>query len=186
MTKLRGYLGAVGAIALLAVALGSSTAVSAGPLGETMFLQLQGIPGESLSDAYPNAIEVETFVWNVAGVNPAKFSNITIRKHVDRASPRLMLYAARGSVIPSGRLTAVKTGQNQLEYLVYCFTRMRVRSVRTTGNSVDSTTPHEDIALSFETIAERYVQQEPGGAPGDEFFGGWDVEADASIPATQC
>lgn len=166
--------------AMLVVALlAQAPDVEADPVGETLFLDLDGIPGESIKEGYENAIELEAFDWTVNAGNPARFSTLTVRKHVDRASPKLMLRAAKGSVIPGGALRVIKVGgEGSDEFLTYCFTQVRVKSVKTVGDGGDNQGLHEAVELSYRTIVETYRQQSAGGGLLPPVVGGWDTGED--------
>lgn len=166
--------------ALLIVALLTQASdVRADPVGETIFLDLDGIPGESTRVGFENAIELESFEWSVNSGNPPRFSTMTVRKHVDRASPRLMLRAAKGSVIPGAALRIIPIGGTHTdEYLTYCLTQVRVKSVKTEGDGGNNQGLHETVQLSYRTIFEVYRQESAGGGLLPPVVGGWDTGED--------
>ena len=166
--------------ALLIVALlAQAPEVDADPVGETLFLDVDGIPGESTRLGFENTIEIESFEWGVNSGNPPRFSTMTVRKHVDRASPRLMLRAAKGSVIPGAALHVIPVGGTHTdEYLTYCLTQVRVKSVKTVGDGASNQGLHEAVELSYRTIVETYRQQSAGGGLLPPVVGGWDTGED--------
>ena len=98
-----------------------------------MFLQLDGIRGESQDEAQPishaGEIEIADWKWNMN--QPAEFKmnqsvastkldvqNITITKIVDIATVALAQYCALGKHIPKGKITCRKNaGDRKVEYL---------------------------------------------------------------------
>src|SRR5947207_307763 len=95
-------------IRLTAIA-GACALALAAPVGaraaSDVFLEIDGIPGESQAEGFQGAIEVESFSWEVTsnagggrggggGAGKARFSDFTIRKHFDQSSPALFLRAA--------------------------------------------------------------------------------------------
>ena len=164
---------------LVAALLAQTPEVRADPVGETLWLDLDGIPGESTRVGFENLIEIESFDWSVNSGNPPRFSTLTVRKHVDRASPRLMLRAAKGSVIPGGALHVIPVGgTHNDEFLTYCLTQVRVRSVKTVGEGGNNQGMHETVELSYRTFVEIYRQASPVGGLLPPVVGGWDTGED--------
>ncbi len=139
-----------------------------------MFLEVNGIPGESADSKHKGTIEIESFSWgmsraitdrNFAGganagkVNVQDFHFVT---NVDKSSPALMLACATGQHISKAVLFVRKSGgQSDLDYLKYKFSDLLVSSYQM--QSVDESQPLEEFSLQFRTLNESYTQTAVGG-----------------------
>jgi type VI secretion system secreted protein Hcp len=151
---------------LLALPAGASAAI---------FLELDGIQGESNAEGFENQIEVGSFQFGVAKSRDkaASFSDVTLTKELDKASPALMLRTASGATIPSAKLRFTRASERgQVVFLRYC-----LAGVRVTGFSQSSggDRPSESISLSYTTIVQSYTQQDATGGQIGVFSSGWDV-----------
>ena len=150
-----------------------------------MFLILDGIKGESLDDKHKGEIDIQSFSWGLAqrgsgsrgsgsGTGKVEISDISIHKHVDKASPTLMLACANGKHIAKGKLTVRKAGENPLEYLTIDLESILVSSYDVNGaNSGDI--PMESIRLNFAKVKTEYWTQSDKGAKGENANFSWDV-----------
>jgi type VI secretion system secreted protein Hcp len=168
-------------VTLLLALLVPTEKVEAATFGQTMFLALDGVPGESQVEGFENTIEIGSYSWGVTAGNPPSFSNFSVVKLVDRASPKLLVRAAKGTVIPGGRLSVIKAGGEQVEYLTYCFSQLRVKSVKGVGEDGAPDSLQESVAFSYRAIVERYRQQSPAGGVLAPIFGGWDTSQDREV-----
>src|SRR5215218_3027083 len=74
-----------------------------------LFLEFDSpnLRGESNVIGFEDQIEAQSFQFGVGKASkdkPASFSEITITKELDRASPELMLRVANGAIIPSAKV----------------------------------------------------------------------------------
>jgi type VI secretion system secreted protein Hcp len=139
-----------------------------------IFLQLEGIPGESQVVGFENQIELESFQFGVSKRDKLpSFSDFVVTKSVDKASPELMLRTASGATIPSARVRFTRsTGEGELTYLRYCFTGVKVNSFSQTSGGGR---PTESLSFGYGTIVQSYTQQDAGGGTAGVFTTGWDV-----------
>jgi type VI secretion system secreted protein Hcp len=162
-----------------ALALGALVPASA-PAATDMYLQADGLLGESQADRYANAIDVLAFSWGASSAaggatTTAKpnFQDINISKYVDRSSPTLLTNLATGRVIARAKLTFVKAGENPAPFLRFCFTGVRVTSVQVSGSDEDRA--NENVSFSYATVVEAYQRQNADGSLAPAVFGGWDL-----------
>ena len=129
-----------------------------------IFLKIDGIDGESMDDKHKNEIEVLSWRWNIhqestmhagSGLGSGKVSvtNLSFEHYIDRASPNLFKYCASGKHIPKAVLTMRKAGGN----------------------------PLESVELSFSTVKQEYVVQNPQGGSGGTITAGYDFKANKEI-----
>ena len=85
-----------------------------------VFLQMDGMPGESTDREFKDAIVVTDFAFGLsnngaltttgAAGGKVNFDVLTLTKRVDRASSKLFIAAASGQAIPSATISTRKSG----------------------------------------------------------------------------
>lgn len=155
-----------------------------------MFLQLDGINGESQDENFQNAIEVQSFSWGVSnsgsaqyqkgsGVGKSTVQDLHVTKRIDSSSPSLVQACVTGDHIASGTLSIRKAGgSNALVYLTYALTNILVSSVSTGSGGADV---QESVTLNFQQFKETYTpQSEQGGSDASVDFG-YDIAANKTM-----
>jgi type VI secretion system secreted protein Hcp len=169
------------------VATAGLSLASAATATPTAFLVADGLDGESTNAKFTNAIDVLAWSWGVTnadGKSPL-FQSFSVQKNLDRTSPRLLEYAAAGTVIPKAKLHVIKAGGDQQEFLRYCFAGVRITSLSGGGSSgVDQLV--ESVSFSYEFIVERYARQKPDGTLEPPVFGGWNLIKNLVLPPGDC
>ena len=141
-----------------------------------MFLELDGIKGESTDDKHKDTIEIEAFSWSAmnavsigsattgGGVGKAEFSEFQFHKRVDIASPKLALIAARGEHIKTAKLYIRKAGgaAGQVDYQVYDFEKIFVTGIAVSGSGGGEFS--ESLTLSPTKFKWEYKQQGDDGS----------------------
>ncbi len=147
-----------------------------------MFLKIESIKGESVDDKHKGEIEVIAWSWGAAqtgtmhsasggGAGKASVHDLSLTKHVDRATPILLKHCLAGIHIPEALLTVRKAGGKPLEYVKMKMKEVLVSNLQTGGTGSDERLT-ETISLNFANVEFEYVPQKPDGS------------ADASIPIT--
>jgi type VI secretion system secreted protein Hcp len=169
--KLRAVLCAVVPAVVLALAVPASSSAAV-----DMFLELDGIEGESSSVHYPGAIDVLAWSWGASreANKPPNLQNISVTKYVDQSSPVLFSRLTTGVAIPAGTLTVVKPGTPPAPYLRLCMTGLRVTSISTGGSGGEDRLT-ENVSLSFSTIVMAYQRQKADGTLGPLVSAGWNL-----------
>jgi type VI secretion system secreted protein Hcp len=150
-----------------------------------MFLELDGIKGESIDHKHKDKIDILAWSWGLSqsgtftsgsggGAGKANFQDVSVTKFIDKASTDLMFHCASGKHIAKGQIIVRKAGENPLEYLVIKFTNMLVSSVNTGGSGGEDRLT-ENISLNFGKVEVAYkIQDEKGGGKdGGQFT--WDI-----------
>jgi type VI secretion system secreted protein Hcp len=163
-------------------------AASKGGAVEDYFLKIDGIPGESRDDKHKDWIELASFSWGLteprtgmgAGsrAGRAQFSDFSIVKVVDKASPQLFLSCASGKHIKEAMLSVRQPAPQRMEYLKIIFSNVLVTSF---DEAAGADPPHETIGFNFDHIEMTYTPQDATGEPGDPVAGGWDLSKNAKI-----
>jgi type VI secretion system secreted protein Hcp len=150
-----------------------------------MFLNLDGIKGESNDSKHKGEIDILSFNWGLSqsgsghrgtgsGAGKVDIADLSIQKYVDKASPLIMLACANGKHVTKGRITVRKAGENPLEYLTIDLEGILV-SGYTTGGSSGGDIPSETISLNFAKVKVEYWSQTDKGAKNENANFAWDI-----------
>lgn len=150
-----------------------------------MFLELDGIKGESIDHKHKDKIDILAWSWGVSntgtfhhgsggGAGKANFQDISITKYIDLASPNLMLHCSNGKHIVKGMVIIRKAGEHPLEYLKIHIDKILVSSYSTGGSGGEERLT-ENVSLNFAKVKVEYVQQtEKGGSGGSNDYS-WNI-----------
>lgn len=153
-----------------------------------VYLQIDGIKGESGDDKHRDWIEVTSAQWSVIQPKSAtastggghtaercEFKDIVVTKLADLATPILMQTCASGKTIPKARLEFMRAdGQGErIKYFEIDLENVLISSI-TPGVSEGSFMT-ESVGLKFSKVKWRYIQQKIGGGAGGNTAGGWDL-----------
>ena len=139
-----------------------------------MFLELDGIPGESVDDVHKGKIDLLAWSWGMSqsgtthmgtgsGAGKVNVQDISFTHYVDQASPDLMLACCNGKHIATGKLIVRKAGEKPLEYIVIELKDIIVSSVSSGGSGGEERLT-ENITLNFAEFKYIYtVQAKTGG-----------------------
>lgn len=179
-------------VLLMATSAGSGSGTE--PAAYTMFLKVDGIPGESTDDAHPDWIDVLSFNMGVtrsasassrggASSERADFQDFAIVKLLDKASPKLAIACADGTHISEVILVLCRTGGDKLQFMEYMLTDCIVSSVSASGSVMtqgSATLPFETVTFNYATIGWTYTQQSRAdGSGGGNVAACWDLEKNA-------
>jgi len=156
------------------------------------FLKIDGIDGESQDAKHKNEIEIMSWSWGAnqsgsfaagggGGAGKVSMQDFAFQKHVDKASPKLMLACAGGDHIKQATLTCRKAGKDQQEYLVVKFSDILVSSFQTGGHGEGDVRPLDSISLNFAKIEFDYKEQKADGSLGGSVKTGWDLKANKKV-----
>jgi len=151
-----------------------------------IFLELEGIKGESKDSKHKDTIDVLSWSWGMsqsgtahmgggAGAGKVAVQDLNFTHYIDKSSPTLMLHCCNGKHIPNGLVTVRKAGEKPLEYLKIKLQDIIISGVQTAGHHNDQIT--ENLTLNFAKFHVEYTEQknDGSGSPGGEM--GWDVKA---------
>jgi type VI secretion system secreted protein Hcp len=152
-----------------------------------MFLELDGVKGESVDKHHKDKIDILAWSWGLSnsgtfhhgsggGAGKASFNDITITKYIDAASPNIMLFCANGKHFAKGKIIVRKAGEKPLEYLVIEFDKVLVASYTTGGGSGEERLT-ENVTLNFAKMKLEYVTQSEKGGKGTPHAFAWDIAA---------
>ncbi len=137
-------------------------AAAASALADEVYVQIPGIPGESLATKYPNWIAASAFGQDY---NRRMCGGVTLTKSLDRASAPLAMAAVDGQPVSMATIAVVKPGALALEFLRIVLTDVIVSNVNIQGTAA-TTAISESVKLLPRSVTITYRQQQADGALG--------------------
>jgi type VI secretion system secreted protein Hcp len=160
------------------------------------FLKIDGIPGESSDDRHKDWIELLSYNYSVtqrssgsastaggASAERASFSDFSVVKALDKASPKLFEACATGRHIPTVIVELCRAGGDKLKYMEYKLSNVIISSSRPGGTShAGETLPLEEVDFNFGKIELSYTQQKrEDGSGGGQVAAGWNLETNKKV-----
>lgn len=159
-----------------------------------VYLQIDGIKGESTDAAHEGWIELTSAQWGVKQPKSATAStggghtaercehrSISITKLADLASPILMQTCSSGRTIPKAKLEFMRAdGDNKpIKYYEIELENVLIgnvdQAIHEGGDLRDS------IGLKFSRVKWKYTRQKIGGGVSGNTAGGWDLAANKGV-----
>ena len=152
-----------------------------------MFLDLEGVKGESLNDKFKDKIDVLAWCWGASnsgtahtgggsGAGKVNVQDLSLTKYVDAASADLYKACCDGKHFAKATLHVCKAGGEQLEYITFTLEQVMVTSISTGGSGGEDRLT-ENVTLNFAKVKFKYTVQGDKGAAGANPEMGWDVGA---------
>jgi type VI secretion system secreted protein Hcp len=153
-----------------------------------VYLQIDGIKGESQDDKHKDWIECESVNWSMSQPRSATASSagghtagrvdvddITFFKLADLASPILAQTCCAGKTIPKAKFEFMRADAQgaRIKYFEIELENVLISHVApgVSGGSIMG----ESIALKFSKVKWKYTQQKVTGGAGGNTSGGWDL-----------
>jgi|GEM_PF-446010 len=162
-------------------------------IGTNLFLQVDGIPGESTDSKHPFWIEPAAFHWGVsrpgrsfpivAGtpVPVADHGDLTIVKEIDKSTPKLFLKCCNGQVIPTVILEIWPAGGDLYTkpIIKYELTDVIVTSSKPVGANANTGSYYlmEEVSFNYSKIEMTYTEYDAAGVPRGTVIANWDRQA---------
>lgn len=135
------------------------------------YLKLDGITGEATDSNHKDEIQLLSFSWggtqitSVAGTQGSgagkvDLAELSIMKHLDKASSQVFKALISGTHIKTGVLSAVKAGAGGKPFLKLSLEELFVTSLQT---SASSELPTESVSFSYNKIKYEYWTQNDQG-----------------------
>lgn len=153
-----------------------------------VYLQIDGIKGESTDSKHQGWIECEEVNWSLSQpksaststggghtVERVELSDIRFLKTCDLASPILAQTCAMGKTITKAKFEFWRA-DGQGERIKYY--EVELENVLISGvapNVAGGNIMCESVTLKFAKVKWKYVQQKIGGGAGGNTVGGWDL-----------
>lgn len=155
-----------------------------------VYLQLDGIKGESQDDKHKDWIECTEVHWGIRQprsatastggghtAERAELTEIVFAKMADLSSPILMQTCAMGKTLPKAKLEFMRAdGQGQpIKYFEIELENVLIGGIE--PSIQEGTLLSEHVSLKFSKVKWRYLQQKIGGGALGSTAGGWDLAA---------
>jgi type VI secretion system secreted protein Hcp len=153
-----------------------------------VYLQIDGIKGESMDDKHKDWIECTSVNWGVMQPRSATASTggghtaercehkeIELSKLADLASPILLQTCSAGKTIPKAKFEFMRAdGQGErIKYFEIELENVLIGKVIPKVKEGSILT--EEIGLKFSKVKWKYTQQKVSGGAGGNTSGGWDL-----------
>ena len=149
-----------------------------------IYLELPGIPGESVHKDYKDWIEVHEISFGQMVLNLShdgkframpSFSDVTVAKYTDKATALLLNHCARSEKIKSAKIHFVVIGEQKPRV----FYEIELGNLIVRGIDLESNgpadIPTERVTLQFSSIAWKYTQFVGNGFKLAKSESSWDV-----------
>ena len=155
-----------------------------------VYLQIDGIKGESQDDKHKDWIECTSVNWGIVQPRSATASTggghtaervelreISFSKMADLASPILMQTCAMGKTIPKAKFEFMRAdGQGvPIKYFEIELENVLIGEINPAIESGSFLGEH--VGLKFSKVKWKYTQQKIAGGLGGSTVGGWDLAA---------
>lgn len=153
-----------------------------------VYLQIEGIKGESTDSVHQGWIECSSVNWalsqpksavsSTSGGHTAErvdFTDISLTKVGDLASPILAQHCAMGRTIPRATFEFMRADGkgDRVKYYEIVLENVLIATCAQGVNGGDVLQEH--IGLKFGKVNWKYCQQKIGGGAGGNTTGGWDL-----------
>jgi type VI secretion system secreted protein Hcp len=142
-----------------------------------IYLELDGIPGESTREGHKDWIDVKAFDWNESwptGTNRPTAGPLFLQKSADRSTPLIHQYCATGKRIPSAVMHFSRVSER--EVILYRIRLLNV-TVRRSESSVDTELGTDDtLSLSYEQIQWTVTQYDIRGLKVADHEAFWNLK----------
>lgn len=153
-----------------------------------VYLQIDGIKGESTDSKHQGWIECENVSWSLTQPKSAtastggghtaervELSDVTFIKLADLASPILSQTCAAGKTLPKAKFEFWRA-DGQGERIKYYEVELQNVLIGHIGQSVGAGQFLTDtVSLKFSKVRWQYTQQKVSGGTGGSTMGGWDA-----------
>jgi type VI secretion system secreted protein Hcp len=155
-----------------------------------VYLQIDGIKGESADTTHKDWIECQSVSWEVLQPKSATAStggghtaertehkDIVISKLADLSTPLLLQNSSSGKTIPKAKLEFLRAdGQgDRVKYFEIELENILISSVA--PSVVQGAILTEEVSIKYSKVKWKYTQQKVGGGTGGNTSGGWDLSA---------
>ncbi|MFL6672402.1 MAG: Hcp family type VI secretion system effector [Massilia sp.] len=153
-----------------------------------VYLQIDGIKGESSDDQHKGWIECQSVNWSLhqpksatsstAGGHTAArvdLSDISIHKITDIASPILAQHCAMGKTIPKAKIEFMRADGDGARVKYYEVELENVLVAHVAQGVAGGDMMTESLGLKFSKVKWKYCQQKIAGGAGGNTAGGWDL-----------
>ncbi|MBG6222911.1 MULTISPECIES: type VI secretion system tube protein Hcp [unclassified Janthinobacterium] len=153
-----------------------------------VYLQIDGIKGESTDSGHSGWIEITSAQWGVTQPKSATAStagghtaercehrSLSITKLADISSPLLMQTCSSGKTIPKAKLEFMRADGDgrPVKYYEVALENVLIGNMEQIVH--EGSVLHDAIGLKFSKVIWKYTQQKIGGGASGNTTGGWNL-----------
>lgn len=156
------------------------------------FIKIGDIEGESTDDKHAGWIEITDYSMDItqtisttasssggASAERADFTDFSITKQLDKATPKLALACADGTHFGKIVVELCRAGTDKLKFVEFILTNCILSSI---SMAAGKEFPEETISINYGKIEWGYVQQKrQGGYASGNVVAGWDQEKNCKV-----
>lgn len=159
-----------------------------------VYLQLDGIKGESMDDAHKDWIECSSVHWGIMQPRSAtastggghtaervEMTDILFKKVADLASPILMQTCAMGKTLSKAKVEFMRADGNGQRVKYFEIELENVLIGMVTPGIEPGDILSENVRLKFSKVKWKYTRQKIGGGASGNTAGGWDLSANRVV-----
>ena len=152
------------------------------------YLKLDGIDGESTDSKHKDWIEVLSYSHAVeqegasrsgggqGTVGRANFSDFSVVKYIDKASPKIVLTCASGAHVKSAKMELCQSTKDKHPYMKYTLSDVVISSVKPSGQQTNNQLPMEEVSMRFAKIEWEFTPMDAGGKAQAAQKSNWDLK----------
>jgi len=150
-----------------------------------MFLELEGIKGESIDAVHKDKIDLLSWSWGMSqsgtthmgpgsGAGKVNVQDISFTHYVDASTPVLMQKCCQGTHIPTGKIIVRKAGDKPLEYIVIELKDIIISSISSGGSGGEERLT-ENVTVNLAEFKYIYTSQTKEGGSGTAPECAWNI-----------
>ncbi|MFZ6747639.1 Hcp family type VI secretion system effector [Undibacterium sp. Ren11W] len=153
-----------------------------------VYLQIDGIKGESTDSTHKDWIECNSVSWEVLQPKSATSSNggghtaercehkdIVLHKLCDLATPLLLQNSSSGKTIPKAKFEFMRANADGARIKYFEIELKNVLIGGVSPSVVAGNILNEEVRLKFSEVKWKYIQQKIDGGAGGNTAGGWSL-----------
>ena len=159
-----------------------------------VYLQIDGIKGESTDSTHKDWIECHHVSWDVIQPKSAtastggghtaercEQSDIVLHKLADLATPLLLQNSSSGKTIPKAKIEFLRADSKgeRVKYFEIELTNVLIGGVSPSVSEGDIL--KEELRLKFSQVKWKYTQQKISGGTGGNTSGGWNLSTNKVV-----
>lgn len=156
-----------------------------------MFLKIEGVEGEATRRGHEGWIEIQGFGWGVSSAGRSTgratarasggptFSDVSVTKYVDKATPLLAQACAQGQHMAEAKIVFYRAGGSVPAGSITIWDITIASTMSTSEATADR--PIETLSLNFGKIEWSYTDTDATGRSKGTVTAGWDVMANRKI-----
>jgi type VI secretion system secreted protein Hcp len=159
-----------------------------------VYLQIDGIKGESTDDKHKDWIECLSVQFGVSQPRSATAStggghtaercehqDIALSKLADLSTPILLQTCSAGKTIPKAKFEFMRADGKGERIMYFQIELENVLIGSVSPTVTEGAIMHENVGLKFSKIKWKYTQQKVSGGAGGNTAGGWDLAANKVV-----